>query len=99
MSKDTCEHEAIETEIIHASVGRKWQQHGPVSYCPECRRWTKRTRVFLDGQFYKTDPEAREAQVAFNAQCREQRHAWLQEHYPEHYAALGLADAAHEGER
>lgn len=83
----TCEHEQVETDIQHTAVGRKWQQVGPISYCPTCRRWSKRIRLFMDGQFFKTDKAAGEAQRELNDRCRAERQAWLAEHYPDHVTA------------
>jgi hypothetical protein len=83
---DQCAHEWIETEIQHTAIGVKYQQVGPCSYCPKCRRWSKRIRFFLDGRFAKNDAQARELQAQYNDRCKAKREAWVGEHYPEHAA-------------
>lgn len=81
---EQCDHAWIETEIVHSAVGVKYQQLGPVSYCPKCRRWSKRIRMFLDGKFFKNHAEASAAQRELNDRCKAERDAWVAEHYPEH---------------
>lgn len=80
----TCDHAWEKTEITHAVSGRKWQHIAECFYCAKCRNFSRRTRWFLDGQFYPTDRKADAANADANAVYVAEKAAWLREHYPAH---------------
>lgn len=84
MSTVGCEHEWQETDITHTASGRRWQQIAECFYCPKCRQFSRKTRWFLDGDFFKTQGQADAANADANERYATEKRAWQQEHYPAH---------------
>ncbi len=78
-----CEHQWERTDLAYTVYGRKWGHGKAIVYCPRCCKFAKRTTIYLEGDFYKTQAEANAANEDTNAQCQTNKVAWLREHHPD----------------
>lgn len=81
--QDATLHPWVATGVPVARVGKGYQQHGQVYFCPECGAWGQQITLFLDGDFFPTAEAASARQRELNRETRAARRAWKAEHYPD----------------